>query len=112
MITALVAEFVEKISSGSAKAAGVKKAGLFGVAARWFVWIVGITTALSQLQVADVLVALFQSVLTGSAGTSRIITKLTPNGFSWEDDSPGGGATGQSGVFLYNFPANSYIKTN
>jgi len=48
----------------------------------------------------------------GSAGTSRIITKLTPNGFSWEDDSPGGGATGQSGVFLYNFPANSYIKTN
>ena len=65
MITALLAEFVEKISSGSAKAAGVKKAGLFGVAARWFVWIVGITTALSQLQVADVLVALFQSVLTG-----------------------------------------------
>lgn len=65
MITALVAEFVEKISTGSAKAAGVRKAGVFGIAARYFVWIVGITTALSQLQVADVVVALFQSVLTG-----------------------------------------------
>jgi hypothetical protein len=65
MITALVAEFVEKVSTGSAKAAGVKKAGIFGVVARWFVWIVGITTALAQLQVADVLVSLFQSLLTG-----------------------------------------------
>lgn len=65
MITALVAEFVEKLSTGSAKAAGVRKAGLFGIAARYFVWIVGITTALSQLQVAEVVVALFQSVLTG-----------------------------------------------
>ena len=65
MITALVAEFVEKVSTGSAKAAGVHKAGVFGIAARYFVWIVGITTALSQLQVADVVVALFQSVLTG-----------------------------------------------
>jgi hypothetical protein len=65
MITALVAEFVEKVSTGSAKAAGVRKAGIFGIVARYFVWIVGITTALSQLQVADVVVALFQSVLTG-----------------------------------------------
>lgn len=65
MITALVAEFVEKVSTGSAKAAGVRKAGVFGIAARYFVWIVGITTALSQLQVAEVVVALFQSVLTG-----------------------------------------------
>lgn len=65
MITGLVAEFVEKVSIGSAKAAGIKSAGLFGVTARWFVWIVGVTTALSQLQVAEVLVVLFQSVLTG-----------------------------------------------
>lgn len=65
MITALVAEFVEKLSTGGAKAAGVRKAGLFGIVARYFVWIVGITTALSQLQVAEVVVALFQSVLTG-----------------------------------------------
>ena len=76
MITALVAEFVEKISTGSAKAAGIKKAGLLGVAARWFVWIVGITTALSQLQVADVLVALFQSVLTGLVAAVAIALGL------------------------------------
>jgi len=65
MITALIAEFVEKVSTGSAKAAGVRKAGAFGIAARYFVWIVGITTALSRLQVAEVVEALFQSVLTG-----------------------------------------------
>lgn len=76
MITALVAEFVEKISTGSAKAAGVGKAGVFGIAARYFVWIVGITTALSQLQVAEVVVALFQSVLTGVVAAVAIALGL------------------------------------
>lgn len=77
MITALVAEFVEKITVGSAKAAHVKQAGLFGVLARWFVWILGITTALSQLQVADVVVALFQSVLTGLVAAVAIALGLS-----------------------------------
>lgn len=76
MITALVAEFVERVSSGSAKAAGIKKANAVGFVARWFVWIVGITTALEQLQVADVLVSLFQSLLTGLVAAVAIALGL------------------------------------
>ncbi len=63
--TALFAQFLDRVVVTSAKAADVKQARTLGFATRIFVWIVGITTALSQLQVAVVLVMLFQTLMTG-----------------------------------------------
>ncbi len=62
---ALLAQFLDRIVTASAKAADVKQAAALGFAARSFVWIVGIATALEQLQVASGLVRLFDTLLVG-----------------------------------------------
>lgn len=62
---ALLAQFLDRVVTASAKAAEVKQAAALGFATRMFVWIVGITTALTQLDVARGLVQLFDTLLVG-----------------------------------------------
>ena len=65
MITALVAEFVEKLVVGSAKAAEVRSSGFLGLIARWVIWVLGLVTALDQLQIGAVFTQFFFTLLTG-----------------------------------------------
>lgn len=50
--SAIVAEFLKKLVTGSAKAAEVAKAGFLGAVAKWVVWIFAILIALDQLGIS------------------------------------------------------------
>ena len=62
MVAAVVAETVERLVSGSARAAGIRSAALVGVIARWAIWVFAILAALNHLQVANELI---QPLFTG-----------------------------------------------
>ncbi len=64
IISALVAETVEKFVRGSVEAAGYKGA-LAGIVARWAIWIFAFSAVLAQLKIAEILVETFQTVFTG-----------------------------------------------
>lgn len=48
----IIGEFLEKIVTGSARAAELGKAGFLGIVTRWVVWIFAILVALYQLRIA------------------------------------------------------------
>jgi len=50
IVTAVVARFVDNIVTGSAKLTGVASAGLIGNLSKGAVWVMGVLTALAQLQ--------------------------------------------------------------
>jgi len=62
LVTAVIAELAQGVVAGSARAAGITAAGFAGTAARWAIWIFGITAALSQLQIAQ---GIIQPLFTG-----------------------------------------------
>lgn len=62
VIAAVVANALEKIVVGSAKAADMPSAHLLGTLTRWSVWVFALVAALLQLGIAAVL---FQTIFTG-----------------------------------------------
>lgn len=53
IVGAYLAEFVQKVMSGAAKAVEAKSSGLVGGIARWSIWVFTIIAALMQLHIAD-----------------------------------------------------------
>lgn len=62
LVTAVIADAVQKIVASSTKAAGVRSANLLASIAKWVIWIGGILAAISQLGIAE---AIIQTVFTG-----------------------------------------------
>jgi small-conductance mechanosensitive channel len=62
IVATILADAVQKIVSGSAKAAGVTSSGFLGAVAKWAIWIFAILAALYQLGVAGVFA---QTLFTG-----------------------------------------------
>jgi len=64
LVAAVVAEVVERVVIGSAKAASLHAAGFLGKVARYAIWVFAILAALTQLNVATGLIqALFQGII-------------------------------------------------
>lgn len=90
LVAGVLAEPVQKVVTGSAKAADIGSAELFGGVARWAIWIFALITALNQLGIAGpFLQTLFTGVvamlalagglafgLGGKEAASRYIEKL------------------------------------
>ncbi len=53
IVGAFLADFVQKVMSGAAKAVDAKSAGLVGGIARWAIWVFTIIAALMQLNIAN-----------------------------------------------------------
>lgn len=62
LVSAVIAEAVQKIITSSAKAAGVGHANFLGAVAKWVIWIFAILTALLQLNIAP---GIIQTLFTG-----------------------------------------------
>lgn len=62
LVAAVIAEVVERIVTGAAKAAEMRSARFLGTAARWSIWVFAVLAALDQLQVAT---AFVQTLFTG-----------------------------------------------
>ena len=62
LAAAVIAEVMQGVVSGSARAAGIRSAGFAGTLARWTIWIFGILAALEQLQIAQ---SILQTLFTG-----------------------------------------------
>ncbi|MDD4989588.1 MAG: hypothetical protein PHV42_04160 [Candidatus Pacebacteria bacterium] len=64
MVAVVIADAIQKIVVVSAKAAGLKSAGLVGSASKWVIWIFAVIVALSQVGIADdFLLTFFQGVI-------------------------------------------------
>ena len=61
-VGAVLAEVMQNVVSGSARAAGIASSGFVGTVARWAIWIIAILAALSQLGIAS---AILQTLFTG-----------------------------------------------
>lgn len=59
LVAAVVAETVQRVVTGAAKAASLRAAGLFGQVARYSIWLFAILAALNQLDVASAFVQTF-----------------------------------------------------
>ena len=53
IVGAILADFVQKVMAGAAKAVDARSSGLVGGIARWAIWIFTIIAALMQLHIAD-----------------------------------------------------------
>lgn len=62
IVAAVLADFVQKVTTGGARALESKSAGFVGGIARWSIWIVAILAALNQLGVAS---GMMQTLFTG-----------------------------------------------
>jgi len=62
LVAAVIAEFLEKVVVGSARAAGIRSAVLVGHITRWAIWVFAILAALFQLGIAA---AFVQTLFTG-----------------------------------------------
>ncbi len=62
LVTAVIADVLQKIISSSSKAAGVRSANLLGSIAKWIIWIGGLLAAISQLGIAQ---SIIQTLFTG-----------------------------------------------
>lgn len=62
VVAVVIAEAMQKIVVGSAKAANIKSANFLGSATRWSIWIFAILTALMQLGIAT---SFIQTLFTG-----------------------------------------------
>ena len=62
LVAAVVAEIVQGVVTGSARAAGITAAGFAGTMARWAIWLFAVLAALAQLQIAQ---GILQTLFTG-----------------------------------------------
>lgn len=62
VVAALVAQFLQRVVVGAAKAARIKSAGFVGSVTKWSIWVLGILAALVQLGIATVFI---QTAYTG-----------------------------------------------
>jgi hypothetical protein len=63
LVAAVIADAVQGMVVGTARAAGVKSAGFAGTVARWAIWIFAILAALDQLGVTPFIQTLFTGVV-------------------------------------------------
>ena len=62
LVGAVVAQFMQTVVMGAARAAGLDSASLLGAVTRWSIWVFSIMAALSQLSILAVFV---QTLFTG-----------------------------------------------
>lgn len=67
LISAVLAEAADRVVSGSARAAGVRSAGLLGTLARWAIWVFAILAALDRLGISPLVQTLFTGVVVALA---------------------------------------------
>lgn len=67
LVAALVAEALEGVVRGSARAAGVRSANFAGAVVRWSVWVFAILAALDQLGVTPFIQTLFTGIVVAIA---------------------------------------------
>ena len=68
LIGAVIAEVVQNVVTGGARAAGIRSAGVAGAIARWSIWIFAIAVALSQLGIgAQYFQTLFMGIVVALA---------------------------------------------
>lgn len=67
LVSAVLADFADKVVSGSARAAGVRTAGLLGTLARWAIWVFAILAALDRLGISPLVQTLFTGVVVALA---------------------------------------------
>ena len=63
LVSAVLAETAERVVSGSARAAGVRSAGLLGTLARWAIWVFALLAALDRLGISPLIQTLFTGVV-------------------------------------------------
>ena len=67
LVAAVIAEAADRVVAGSARAAGLKAAGLLGTLARWAIWIFAILAALDRLGISPLIQTLFTGVVVALA---------------------------------------------
>ena len=68
LVAAVLADVVQRVVAGSARAAGLRSANLLASLARWAIWIFAILAALDHLQIAsDFIQPLFTGIVVGLA---------------------------------------------
>ncbi len=67
LVAAVLAEAADRVVSGSARAAGLKAAGLLGTLSRWSIWIFAVLAALDRLGVSPLVQTLFTGVVVALA---------------------------------------------
>ena len=63
LVSAVLADFADKVVSGSARAANIRSAGLLGTLARWAIWVFAILAALDRLGISPLVQTLFTGVV-------------------------------------------------
>lgn len=64
LISAVIADVVQKLVASSVKAAGIRSANLLGSMAKWVIWVVGVLAAISQLGIAaPIIQTLFSGIV-------------------------------------------------
>lgn len=67
LIAAVVAEAVQRVVTGAARAANVRAANLLGAVARWAIWIFALLAALDRLGISPLVQTLFTGVVVALA---------------------------------------------
>ncbi len=67
LIAAVVAEAVQRVVTGAARAANVRAANLLGAVARWAIWVFAILAALDRLGISPLVQTLFTGVVVALA---------------------------------------------
>lgn len=67
LVAAVLAEAADRVVTGSARAAGLKAAGLLGTISRWAIWIFAVLAALDRLGVSPLVQTLFTGVVVALA---------------------------------------------
>ena len=67
LVSAVLAETADRVISGSARAAGVRSAGLLGTLARWAIWVFALLAALDRLGISPLIQTLFTGVVVAFA---------------------------------------------
>jgi hypothetical protein len=67
LVAAVIAEAADRVVAGSARAAGLKAAGLLGTLARWAIWVFAILAALDRLGISPLVQTLFTGVVVALA---------------------------------------------
>jgi hypothetical protein len=67
LVAAVLAEAADRVVAGSARAAGLKAAGLLGTLSRWSIWIFAVLAALDRLGISPLIQTLFTGVVVALA---------------------------------------------